>query len=145
MSATQNYSNHSQIVPPFHYGLMGTLLVVIIGSGYHTYQTFQAGSGRLQAILFLILALCLTYAALFSRLFALKAQDRAIRAEQQLRYFVASGKPMPQNLTIKQIIALRFAGDEEFLTLCERAEKENLSPKEIKTAIVNWKGDYYRV
>ena len=44
-----------------------------------------------------------------------------------------------------QIIALRFASDEEFVELVERAIQENLSSAEIKKAIKNWKGDYYRV
>jgi hypothetical protein len=44
-----------------------------------------------------------------------------------------------------QIIALRFASDSEYLSLIERAIKENLSNKEIKLAIQNWKADYYRV
>jgi hypothetical protein len=44
-----------------------------------------------------------------------------------------------------QIIALRFAPDAEFLGLVEKAVKENLSNKDIKLAIQNWKADYNRV
>jgi len=46
---------------------------------------------------------------------------------------------------MSQIIALRFASDEEFPALLDRAVKEELSSNDIKTAITNWKGDYYRV
>ncbi len=80
----------------------------------------------------------------YARGFALKAQDRAIRAEENLRHFVLTGKLLDSSLTPSQITALRFAGDEEFLILAERAAKENLTIEEIKKAIVNWKGDYHR-
>ena len=52
---------------------------------------------------------------------------------------------LPSQLKIDQIIALRFASDEEFIALTERAIAENLSSKEIKMAIKNWKADYNRV
>lgn len=81
----------------------------------------------------------------FARAFALKAQDRAIRAEENLRHFVLSGKLLDSRLKISQIIALRFASDEEFIALAIKAVDENLSNKEIKQLIKNWKGDYYRV
>jgi hypothetical protein len=44
-----------------------------------------------------------------------------------------------------QVIALRFAPDDEFPGLTERSIRENLSSKEIKMAIQNWKADHYRV
>ena len=56
-----------------------------------------------------------------------------------------TGKALPTELSIGQIIALRFASDAEYLALVERAIKENLSSKEIKMAIQNWKADYHRV
>jgi len=56
-----------------------------------------------------------------------------------------TGKPLPTELRFSQIIALRFASDEEYLELLDRAIKEQLSAKEIKVQIKNWKGDYHRV
>jgi hypothetical protein len=83
--------------------------------------------------------------AWYARSFPLKAQDRAIRAEEGLRYYIMTGKALPKELRIGQIIALRFASDEEYLALLDRAIKENLGSKEIKAAIQHWKGDYHRV
>jgi hypothetical protein len=80
----------------------------------------------------------------FARGFALKAQDRAIRAEENFRYYLATGKVFPTEIKMGQIIALRFAGDDEFVALTEKAIAENLSNKEIKSLIKNWKADNYR-
>ena len=81
----------------------------------------------------------------FVRIFALKAQDRAIRAEENLRHFVLTGKLLPASLRIGQIVALRFASDDEFATLAVKAAAENLTGKQIKQSITNWKADTYRV
>jgi hypothetical protein len=93
----------------------------------------------------LIVAILFVLIAWYARTFALKAQDRAIKAEEALRYYIMTGKALPTELKMGQIIALRFASDSEYLALLERAIKENLSNKEIKLAIQNWKADYYRV
>ena len=135
MTPKQNYSNHSRIVPPFHFVLLGGIFVTLLGAVYSLIHAVNAGCGRVQALLIFLLTVSLIWVALFARSFALKAQDRAIRSEQQLRYFIATGKQLPEKLQIKQIIALRFAGDEEFVALCEKALAENLSPKEIKLLI----------
>jgi len=81
----------------------------------------------------------------YLRIFPLKAQDRAIRAEENLRHYVLTGKLLPPNLKISQIVALRFAPDDEFLHLIEQTLDKNLTQKEIKKEIKNWKSDEYRV
>jgi len=58
---------------------------------------------------------------------------------------VLTGRLLDPRLTMGQIIALRFASDEEYLELCELALQKRLKPKEIKQAIRNWKPDYERV
>ena len=79
------------------------------------------------------------------RTYALKAQDRAIRAEEQLRHFMLTGKPFDSRLNIRQIIALRFASDEELPALAKKAAEENLRSKEIKQQIKHWRADNYRI
>ncbi len=84
--------------------------------------------------------------ALFSaRIFALKAQDRAIRAEENLRHFVLTGRLMDQRLTPLQIVGLRFAADNEFVDLCKKAADQNMTQDDIKKAVKNWRADTYRV
>lgn len=138
----QNFQNHSKYVLGYHVItsvlLLGALITAII---------YTVMNGSEQAVL--AITLLLTIAALlgvfwYTRVFALRAQDRAIRAEENLRYFVLTGKLLPSNLRMGQIIALRFAPNEELIALAERAATEALSAKEIKQAIQNWKPDYHR-
>ena len=97
------------------------------------------------AALILLISLVLLIIYWYARRFALKAQDRAIRAEENFRHFILTGKPLDSRLRMSQIIALRFASDEEFPPLAKRAADEKLIAKEIKATIKNWKADYYRV
>jgi hypothetical protein len=82
--------------------------------------------------------------AWYARGVALKAQDRAIRAEENFRYYLATGKVFPKELRMGQIIALRFASDDEFVALTAKAIAENLTNKQIKELIKNWKADNNR-
>jgi hypothetical protein len=82
---------------------------------------------------------------IFVRTFPLKAQDRAIRAEEQLRHYVLTGKLLDSRLTIRQIVALRFASNEEFAALAQRAADQSLSPDAIKREVKQWRADLYRV
>lgn len=141
----QNLKNHTRLVPLYHYTLYLILLICLILSVWDLFRALNHHSGRITAAAITILTIALIITALLTRRFALMAQDRAIRAEENLRYFVLNGKLLDSRLTIRQIIALRFAADTEFSLLAERAAKENMSPTEIKKAIINWKPDEYRV
>ena len=136
----QNFANHRRLVPLYHfltYGLIGLFFAAAV-------WVFLRGHHPLMGLLLLLNGTVFALVAFFARAFALRAQDRAIRAEENFRYFVLTGKPLSKNLRLGQIIALRFASDEEFVALAERAENESLGSKEIKQAIKNWRGDYHR-
>jgi hypothetical protein len=83
--------------------------------------------------------------AVFARTFPCRAQDRAIRADENLRHFAMTGKLLDPRLTVRQVVALRFAPDNEFLALAKRAADEGMAPDAIKRAIKNWREDSYRV
>jgi Na+/melibiose symporter-like transporter len=142
---TQNFKNHSQLVPLFHFVTLPAILVFIVGSFVNLSDAVQKQEAVYSASLICLAGIILLFVAFFSRGFALKAQDRAIRAEENFRHFIATGKPLDSNLRLSQIIALRFASNEEFVALAKKAADEKLSSKEIKQAITNWKGDYNRV
>ena len=82
---------------------------------------------------------------ILARIFALKVQNRAIRAEENLRHYVLTGKLLDPRLNIRQAIALRFAGDGEFVDLARRAAEQSLSPDDIKRAVKDWRADLHRV
>lgn len=140
----QNFKNHGRLVPLYHGVTFFLWLAVFIGSIVSLVHASHEAGNLYNASLIVVLTLVVGLIYYFTRAFALKAQDRAIRAEERLRYFMMTGKAMSANLRMGQVIALRFASDEEFVALCEKAEKENLGNKAIKMAIKNWKGDFER-
>jgi hypothetical protein len=139
---TQNFKNHTQYVPGFH-GFTFLAIVALLGGAIQDLAT-ASHENKYSASLLVLVAVIFGCMFWYTRSFATKVQDRAIRAEENLRYFVLTGKPLDKNLSISQIIALRFASDEEFVALAAKAVAENLSAKQIKQAIVNWKPDYDR-
>jgi hypothetical protein len=142
---TQNYSNHRQFVPMFHGVLFGILALTLIGSLVNLFQSFGDHQRLYSASLIAVITACAIMLFFFARIFALKAQDRAIRAEENLRHFAMTGKLLDPRLSIRQVIALRFASDAEFVALARRAADENLTPDDIKKAVKNWRADTYRV
>ena len=141
----QNYRTHRQFVPLYHFFLYPLILACITASVWIFYTAFYTlEHGRLIALAIGGLSIAALLLCYYERAFALKAQDRAIRAEENLRHFALTGKLLDNRLSTSQVIALRFASDTEFLILAERAANENLKAEEIKKAIVNWKSDHYR-
>jgi len=143
--ATQSYAKHTQIVPMFHQVLFGLLLLTLIGSVVNLVQSFGNHDRLYSAALIVVLVVCVVILTFCARIFALKAQDRAIRAEENLRHFALTGKLLDPRLSIRQIIGLRFASDGEFVALAKRAADEKLSPDAIKRAVKDWRADLYRV
>ena len=141
----QNYGNHTRLFPPFHFVLLPALLIGVIGSFVNLRQSVGDPQRLYSASLIVLILVALLMVALFGRLFALKAQDRAIRADENLRHFVITGKPLDPRLTIRQIIGLRFASDAEFVALAQKAAASGMSEKDIKKAIAHWKADHDRV
>jgi Family of unknown function (DUF6526) len=92
-----------------------------------------------------VLTFCSLLLFFFCRTFPLKAQDRVIRAEENLRHYVMTGKLLDSRLTIQQVIALRFASDEEYLELAKKAVEGNMPPDAIKRAVRNWRADEFRM
>lgn len=139
----QNLKKHSRYIPLWHFIIPVIMLALLAGSIINlihadTHNHYSAALTVLIAVLFVVFYW-------YTRWFALRAQDRAIRAEENFRHFILTGKPHDSRLLMGQIIALRFASDEEMPALAQRAANEELSQKEIKQAIKKWRPDYNRV
>jgi hypothetical protein len=136
----QNYSNHSRLVPGFHFVAFAFILIATVLSVRSLIVSFSTAHLE-ESILLVSLALGLLLVAWYARAFALKVQDRAIRAEENLRNYVRNGTLLDAALTMRQIIALRFASDEEYDALASEAIQKGLSEDDIKKAIKNWRSD----
>ena len=143
--ATQNYANHRRTDPGYHFTLLPIVFLTGVGAAVNLYESWGDHERIYSASLIFVLSWCLLVAAFYARVFALKAQDRAIRAEENLRHFLLTGKAMDPRIGIRQVVALRFAPDAEFPALAERAAAEGLGAVAIKQAIKNWRADEYRV
>lgn len=146
MSESQNYRNHARFEPSFHFFAAPVFLVnvlVALGVLIHHWP-----SHILLHVWLLILAVALLILVTIARTYPLKVQDRVIRLEEQLRYqrlLSPEEAVVAQELTIRQMIALRFASDAELPALLQRAVVEKMEPKAIKQTITSWRPDTFRV
>lgn len=139
----QSLANHVRIDPRFHYFVLPVLAISWILSV--VFLVRHPGFLHLWIVVF---NTALVVAVVRSRQYALKVQDRVIRLEERLRLAALlpdSLRPQIAKLSEGQLIALRFASDEEVPALAERTLSANLSPADIKKAIKNWRPDYWRV
>lgn len=142
----QNYSNHTMWNPFFHFVVMPLLTLNLIE---HVVRVFTSSEAeRWDQGFWALFSVVLILMAISIRLMILTVQDRVIRLEERLRYREILDPEIAvkaAELPIGQIIALRFASNEELGTLIERVLAGELrSPKEIKMAVKDWKGDYLR-
>ena len=140
----QNYSNHRRYIPGFHFVLLFLGILALVGSIFFLVKSYIHGIERVASVVAFLGALNFMILYFYSRDFATTVQDRAIRAEENLRYFTLTGNLLDPRLTMSQIVALRFAPDLELVGLVNRAISENLSNDDIKKAIQNWKPDFDR-
>ena len=139
--AEQSFQNH--VHRPIHTAIAGLFTVLAV---YFIIRSMYFGADmRDMAILMMGFAVLVLVA--ISRVYIVKLQDRIIMLEEKVR--AAEMLPAGQDaqlakLSSKQIAALRFASNEEFGALLERAARENLSPKDIKAAVKSWRPDRYR-
>jgi hypothetical protein len=142
--APQNYANHAQMVAGYHYVTSPLAFAYLLWSIWRAFTLRDAESH-----FDLLGAAALFGAVAFTRLFPLKAQDRVIRLEEQLRL----GRLLPADLASRvhelrprQLIALRFASDAEVVDLVRDVLAGSLTePKQIKQRIKHWRADTFRV
>ena len=139
----QNNKNHKKFNPLQHFIIMPFTMILFI-----IFIKAVFNKETIESCWFVLLILDVFLIALLLRIYATANQDRIIRLEMRQKYFELTGKSFEKeekHLSKGQIIALRFASDEELLTLIKRAKEENLKSSEIKSTIKNWKADHHRV
>ena len=150
MPEPQSLKNHGRLDPPQHFIAVPILLVNFIVCIVVTVKIAISHEPRMLGLhmWLVIVSFALLVAAVNMRLKDLRVQDRVIRLEERLRY-AALLQPADlagsSKLTLRQIIALRFASDAELPALITRAIAENLTPKQIKESITTWRADDLRV
>lgn len=146
----QTFASHSRLDPLFHFFLLPVFGLLLILCIIHFVAHVSEGGVHEQfhAVALIILAAALLIALFKIRLYALKVQDRVIRLEERTRLASLLPEPMRSRipeLTVQQLVALRFASDAELPKLAERVLSEKMSPADIKKAIQTWRPDYWRV
>lgn len=144
MSNAQTYSNHFRLRPAHHYFVVPVLLAHFLAQAWGLWQ-----QPTLAQTWTMVVAAALLTAAHVAREQALTAQDRIIRLEMQLRLQRVSPadlQPRIHELTPRQLVALRFASDDELPALIQDVLSGRLTKsREIKKKIRDWEGDYLRV
>lgn len=140
----QNYSNHRRYIPLYHFVTGFIVSVLFISSIYYSIKAAVNHVPMRSELFFLLISFVLVVIFWYARSFAERVQDRVIRLEENFRCYLLTGKTLENKLTIQQIIGLRFASDEEFIELSQKALNENMSKEEIKKAVKNWRADFNR-
>ena len=143
MADIQTYKNHTRWLPPFHFFAAPVLLVNVF---YQARNLYVAPSGA--AGFALLVAAALLTTAFLARTQALAAQDRVIQLEMRLRLqglLPTDLQGRVRDLSVAQLVGLRFASDGELPDLVRAALKDNLSQSDIKKAIKQWVPDTTRV
>jgi hypothetical protein len=141
----QSYAKHAKFVPLFHFVLFGIIFFSFIGSLVNLRHSWGDHQRIYSASLISAIIVALVLLFFFVRSFSMGVQDRAIRAEENLRHYVLTGKLLDGRLSIKQIVGLRFASDGEFADLARKAAEQSMPQDAIKKSIKSWRADNDRV
>ncbi len=139
----QNLKNHARLDPPFHIVLTLIVGLNLIYSVVHLVRHFG-----FQSAWFVVLSLGAVIVFLKLRTYPIKVQDRVIRLEERLRLQAlapAEWHTQIYRLSEDQLIGLRFAGDDEVVSLAKQALEENLNRRQIKERIRDWRADEWRI
>ena len=139
----QSFHNHIRVHPLYHYVAVPVSLALVAAGAINLFFSFGLTAG----IVFL-LAIVLHLAIFLARDYAKKNQDRIIRAELRMRYYLLTNnalEPIERQLSTSQLLALRFASDKEFVSMVTDPETPSKAPGEIKRQIISWNADLMRV
>ncbi|MFD2719257.1 DUF6526 family protein [Hymenobacter monticola] len=136
---------------PWHHFVLMPLALLMAGYAITRYTKVAGDDDQIARLWFTVAALAvigLGVLVMLRQHYALQLQDRICRLEVRQRYFEVSGRrfaELEKQLTLKQILSLRLAGDAELPALAQAAASEKLSPKDIQARITDFQFDTMRV
>lgn len=140
----QNFANHVRYWPLWHFFAVPILVANVFVTIYYFVRDPGVPAGWN-----VVVAVALITAIFASRSMPLRAQDRIICLEERIRLerlLPADLRSRIPELRRRQLIALRFAPDDEIPELTRRILAGELeSPADIKRAIASWRADHFRV
>jgi hypothetical protein len=139
----QNFEHHAKFVPAYHRVALPIFLINLVWCVYRVFRAFSV-----ESVISLLVAIGLLILCFYARIFALTVQDRVIRLEMRLRL----QKLLPEQLRPRiaefqagQLVALRFASDEELPELARKVLEGHLTDRTaIKKLVRNWQPDDLR-
>jgi hypothetical protein len=143
MSKTQSLKNHARFDPLFHGFIFALYVLNLVYASFHLHRQPSLSSGW-----YLVLSITVIVPIFRLRSYPLKVQDRVIRLEERLRLQALAPqewRAQIYRLSESQLIALRFASDDEVVELAKQALEHNLTRKQIKERIKSWRADDWRV
>jgi hypothetical protein len=143
MSEPQSLKNHGRFDPPYHFFLTFVSIASIVIAVIYCIHHFCFIS-----VWLVVVSLAALIVVFRMRTYPLRVQDRVIRLEERLRLQAlapAEWHTQIYRLTEDQLIALRFAADDEVVVLAKLALEQNLNRKQIKERIKSWRPDNWRV
>jgi len=146
----QSFQSHARYDPLFHFVVIPIFVFNLIYRIVVLVRHLMNGDSAewLQLAASIVFAFALLMLAFKVRFYPLTVQDRLIRLEERLRLATVLPEALRlrvSELTRSQLVALRFAPDEELTELVRAALDKNLSAKEVKQGIRNWRPDHFRV
>ena len=142
--------NPIRYYPLHHYILLPLTLLMVIYT-IRRYVGVAGDDSEISRLWFSLAAVTLLFfltLVMLRQHYALTLQDRIARLEVRQRYFEVSGQrfaELEKSLTLKQILALRLAGDQELPALAQATAREKLSPQDIQARINDFQFDPMRV
>lgn len=139
----QNFANHRRFDKAY-LAACAIILLALVLSLVALARGVTPGSAAI-----VLLAVGVFMLSFKMRHYALTVQDRVVRLETRLRLervLPAELKGRIADLTLPQLIGLRFASDEELPGLVQQVLDERITQAdEIKKRVKNWQADHLRV
>jgi len=140
----QSYENHVRREPMVMSALVANAIALIVAI-----IALALDNTRVAAVAIIVSSLGNMILCVVARAYSVKVQDRVIRMEMQLRL----AKILPDDLkaripelTLPQLIALRFESDAELPNLTRKVLDEKITTRDaIKKLVKNWQADWHRV